>query len=98
MKIVIEQLLDKEDMSQTDARNIMLEIMSGEYNDAQIAGFLIALRAKDTTSAEIAGFVEAMREKMTKVDSNSNAIDMCGTGVDASGTFNISSAASFVVA
>ena len=98
MKIVIEQLLDKEDMSQTDARNIMLEIMSGEYNDAQIAGFLIALRAKDTTSAEIAGFVEAMREKMTKVDSNSNAIDMCGTGGDASGTFNISTAASFVVA
>jgi anthranilate phosphoribosyltransferase len=76
----------------------MFEIMSGEYDDAQIAGFLISLRAKGESSSEIAGFAQAMRDKMTRIDSVDNAIDMCGTGGDASGTFNISTAASFVVA
>jgi anthranilate phosphoribosyltransferase len=98
MKIILEKLLNNISLSQEESRDIMFEIMSGEYNDAQIAGFLIALRAKGERSAEIAGFAQAMREKMTKIDSVDNAIDMCGTGGDASGTFNISTAASFVVA
>jgi anthranilate phosphoribosyltransferase len=72
--------------------------MSGEFNDVQIAGFLIALRSKGESSSEIAGFTQAMREKMTSVPIQSDAIDMCGTGGDARGTFNISTAASFVVA
>jgi anthranilate phosphoribosyltransferase len=76
----------------------MVNIMSGEYDDAKIAGFLIALRAKGENSEEIAGFAQAMREKMTSIPISSDAIDMCGTGGDASGTFNISTAASFVVA
>jgi anthranilate phosphoribosyltransferase len=76
----------------------MFKIMSGEFNDVQIAGFLIALRSKGESSSEIAGFTQAMREKMTSVPIQSDAIDMCGTGGDARGTFNISTAASFVVA
>jgi len=98
MKQIIEKLLDKINLTQEESRETMFLIMSGEYNDAQISGFLIALRAKGESSSEIAGFAQAMRDKMTKIDCVDDAIDMCGTGGDASGTFNISTAASFVVA
>ena len=98
MKIIIEKLLGNQSLAQEESRDVMFKIMSGEYDDAQIAGFLIALRAKGERSAEIAGFAQAMRDKMTKIESVDDAIDMCGTGGDASGTFNISTAASFVVA
>ena len=98
MKHVLEQLLDKQNLTVNEAFNMMLSIMSGEYDDAQIAGFLLALRAKGETIDEITGFAQAMREKMVSVRLDSPAIDMCGTGGDASGTFNISTAATFVVA
>ena len=98
MKNIIEKLLSGISLSQIEARNIMGKIMSGDFDDSQISGFLIALRSKGENYQEIAGFAEAMREKMTHVDSIENAIDMCGTGGDSSGTFNISTAASFVVA
>ena len=98
MKFIIEQLLDQKSLTQEEAREVMDKIMSGKYDDAQISGFLIALRAKGENYEEIAGFVQAMRDKMTPIDSVEDAIDMCGTGGDALGTFNISTAASFVVA
>jgi len=98
MKIILEKLLNNISLNQEESRDLMFKIMSGEYDDAQIAGFLIALRAKGEKSEEIAGFAQAMRDKMTHIESVDDAIDMCGTGGDASGTFNISTAASFVVA
>ncbi len=98
MKAIIEQLLGREDLTRDKAYQVMLRIMSGEFDDAQTAGFLIALRAKGETPAEVAGFAQAMREKMTPVSISSEAIDMCGTGGDARGTFNISTAASIVAA
>jgi hypothetical protein len=98
MKQNIEKLLNNISLTQKESHDIMLKIMSGEFSDAQISGFLIALRAKVESSSEIAGFAQAMRDKMTKIESIDDAIDMCGTGGDASGTFNISTAASFVVA
>ena len=98
MKIILEKLLNNISLNQEESRDVMFKIMSGEYDDAQIAGFLIALRAKGEKSEEIAGFAQAMRDKMTNIESVDDAIDMCGTGGDASGTFNISTAASFVVA
>ena len=98
MKQLLEQLLEGDDLSHDSAFDVMLSIMSGKFNDAQIAGFLMALRAKGETVDEIAGFANAMREKMVSVPLVSPAIDMCGTGGDARGTFNISTAASFVVA
>ena len=98
MKQILEQLLDKQNLARDDAFSIMLSIMSGEYNDAQIAGFLMALRSKGETVDEITGFAQAMREKMVKVPLETPAIDMCGTGGDALGTFNISTTATFVVA
>jgi len=98
MKTMLDNLVAKKDLSQEEARNMMIRIMSGEFDDAQISGFLVALRAKGETSSEIAGFAQAMREKMTSVPVASEAIDLCGTGGDHKGTFNISTAASFVVA
>ena len=98
MKQNIEKLLNNISLTQEESLDIMLNIMSGKFSDAQISGFLIALRAKGESSSEIAGFAQAMRDKMTKIESIDGAIDMCGTGGDASGTFNISTAASFVVA
>ena len=98
MKQILEQLLSKQNLNRNEAFNLMLSIMSGEYDNAQIAGFLIALRAKGETVDEITGFAQAMREKMITVPLDSAAIDMCGTGGDALGTFNISTAATFVVA
>lgn len=98
MKQILEQLLEGNDLSNDRAFDVMLSMMSGKFNDAQIAGFLMALRAKGETVDEIAGFANAMREKMVSVPLASPAIDMCGTGGDARGTFNISTAASFVVA
>ena len=83
MKKILEQLLDGENLSRNQANNIMLSIMSGEFNDAQIAGFLMALRGKGETVEEITGFAEAMRKKMVRVPTTSEAIDMCGTGRDA---------------
>ena len=98
MKQILEQLLNKQNLTWDEAFNVMLSIMSGEFDDAQIAGFLMALRAKGETVDEITGFSQAMREKMVTVPLDSPAIDMCGTGGDALGTFNISTAATFVVA
>jgi anthranilate phosphoribosyltransferase len=74
-------------------------IMSGQATEAQIAGILIALRAKGETVDELVGFARTMREHGIKLHiEDINAIDMCGTGGDCSGTFNISTVASFVVA
>ena len=98
MKQILEQLLNKQNLTRDEAFNIMFSIMSGEFNDAQISGFLMALRSKGETVDEITGFAQAMRGKMVTVPLETPAIDMCGTGGDASGTFNISTAATFVVA
>ena len=98
MKQILEQLLNQHNLTRDEAYNIMLSIMSGEYDDAQIAGFLMALRGKGETVDEITGFAQAMREKMVTIQLEAPAIDMCGTGGDALGTFNISTAATFVIA
>lgn len=98
MKDILNRILGHQDLSIDAAREVMMRIMSGEFDDAQIAAFLVALRAKGETSSEIAGFAQAMREKMIRVPITVDAIDMCGTGGDAKGTFNISTVASFVVA
>ena len=97
MRQILEHLLTKQDLTREKAFNVMLSIMSGEHDDAQISGFLMALRAKGETVDEITGFAQAMREKMVPVSLDFPAIDMCGTGGDALGTFNSSTAATFVV-
>jgi len=95
----LARLLDGHDLSRADARAVMGSIMSGEATPAQIAGFLIALRAKGETADEIAGCAEAMREHVLPVKAKrDDLVDTAGTGGDGAKTINISTAAALVAA
>ncbi len=99
----LKRLLEaRETLSQPEARTAMQQILSGTVPDLQIAALLGALAARGERSEEIAGFAEAMRETVTPLPltdaERSRLIDTCGTGGDASGTFNISTAAALVAA
>ncbi len=99
IKEYIEKVIEKEDLSLDESFNAMSEIMSGSVNNSHLAGFLIALKSKGETPAEVAGFAKAMREKSIKLNVDSqNIIDVCGTGGDNSGSFNISTATAFAAA
>jgi anthranilate phosphoribosyltransferase len=87
------------DLPRETMDDVMGQIMDGACNDAQIACFLTALHKKGETVAEVAGAATAMRRRMTPIrSSRPNLIDTCGTGGDASRTFNISTAAALVIA
>jgi anthranilate phosphoribosyltransferase len=95
----LQALLDKKNLSLDEMRGVMRQIMGGNATDAQIGGFLIALRCKGETIDEIAAAAEVMRELATKVNIKGNhVIDTCGTGGDGANTFNISTTCAFVVA
>ncbi|MEQ1560633.1 MAG: anthranilate phosphoribosyltransferase [Methyloglobulus sp.] len=96
---VLQKLLARQDLAAAEMREAMRVIMSGGASDAQVAGFLIALRCKSESVDEIAAAVEVMRELATKVPVTGNhIIDTCGTGGDGANTFNISTTCAFVVA
>jgi len=95
----IARLLDGHDLTRDDACETMRTIMRGEATPAQIAGFLVALRAKGETADEIAGCAEAMREHVLRVNpQRSDLVDIVGTGGDGANTYNISTAAALVAA
>ncbi len=99
MKKYLEKVIEGENLSFDDAYTVMYSIMSGNENNSKIASLLTALKIKRETAEEVAGFVKAMREKAIKIKcDDKNVIDVCGTGGDGSGTFNISTAVGFVVA
>jgi len=97
-------------LSRDEARSVMSEILSGGATDAQIAALLVALHMKGETVEEIVGFAEAIRAAATPIQLARNSaldvsdterdalVDTCGTGGDASGTFNISTATALTVA
>ena len=85
-------------LAMADAIEVMREVMEGETTPAQLGAYLTALSLKGETPEEIAGFATVMREKSLRVNVDGKAIDTCGTGGDRKGTFNISTAAAFVVA
>jgi anthranilate phosphoribosyltransferase len=99
-----------ESLSRDEAREVMTEVLTGKCTDVQIAGLLVGLHMKGETVEEIVGFAEAIRAAAVplKVHQSSTVdvsgtgrdalVDTCGTGGDASGTFNISTATAFVVA
>ncbi len=92
-------LLEGEDLSGEQAYDAMSTIMSGGATDAQIAGFLIALRMKGETVGEITGCARAMREAATRIDvGDLDVVDTCGTGGTHKGTFNVSTASAVVAA
>ncbi len=95
----LARLLDGHDLTRTEAREAMENIMSGDATPVQIAGFLVALRTKGETADEIAGCAEAMRERAVRVHpKRTDLVDVVGTGGDGAGTFNISTAAALVAA
>jgi anthranilate phosphoribosyltransferase len=96
---LIAQLLDRRDLTREQARDAMHEIMRGEATQAQIAGYLVALRAKGETADEIAGSAEAMRDHVLAVQpARDDLVDTAGTGGDGKHTLNISTAAALVAA
>ncbi len=94
----IGQLVVGQALSQAEAAQVMDEIMSGEATPAQFGAFVTALRIKGETADEIAGMAQGMRDKSNRVEYTSALVDTCGTGGDASGSFNVSTAAAFVIA
>ncbi len=100
----------RQSLSREEARSVMSEILSGKCTDAQIAALLVALHMKGETVEEIVGFAEAIRAAAVPLELSRNStldvsgtgrdalVDTCGTGGDASGTFNISTATALVVA
>jgi len=95
----LQKLLNKENLSAHEMRDVTRVIMGGGATDAQIGGFLIALRCKGETIDEIAAAAEVMRELVNKVEiEGEHIIDTCGTGGDGANTFNISTTCAFVVA
>ena len=99
MQTAIRAVTERRDLSGADMREVMRRIMTGEATPAQIGGFLVGLRMKGETVEEIAAAVEVMRELATRIHvSGSHLVDTCGTGGDGVHTFNISTAAAFVVA
>ena len=95
----LARLLEGHDLSRNEARGTMAVIMAGEATDAQIAGFLVALRAKGETADEITGCAEAMREHVLRVrPARTDLVDVVGTGGDGANTYNISTAAALLAA
>lgn len=94
----IQDLLKKKDLKEDDAHHAMDDIMNGQATPSQIAGFLVALRAKGETVPEITGCAVSMREASRRLQLRSTPlVDNCGTGGDGRNSLNISTAAAFVV-
>jgi anthranilate phosphoribosyltransferase len=98
MKAFLAKVASGQKLTREEAEGAFDIIMSGEATPSQIGGFLMALRVRGETVEEIAGAVCSMRGRMTPVQAPEGAIDIVGTGGDASGTFNISTCSAFVVA
>jgi anthranilate phosphoribosyltransferase len=92
----IAKLVDRRDLTEDEASACMDELMSGGATPSQTAALLVALRMKGETVEEITGLARKMREKSLHVEADGPLLDTCGTGGDASGTFNVSTAAAFV--
>jgi anthranilate phosphoribosyltransferase len=95
---ILAKVADGQALGVEEARAAFDIMMSGEATPAQMGGFLMALRVRGETVDEITGAVHTMRSKMTVVEAPDDALDIVGTGGDASGTYNISTCAALVAA
>ena len=98
IKEAIYQLINGNDLTYEQAREVMEEMMTGTATQAQMGGFLTVLRMQGETIDEITAFATVMREKGIKIEPKREVIDIVGTGGDEVGTFNISTTSAFVVA
>jgi len=95
----IQSVIARQDLTRDDMTAVMKQIMTGEATPSQIGGFLVGLRMKGETVDEITAAASVMRELATHVKTDSDfLVDTCGTGGDASGSFNISTASAIVAA
>lgn len=95
----IEKISSLENLTREEASTAMKLILNGEISGEETAAFLMGMRMKGETVAELTSFVQEMRHAAIKVNvDTTNAVDLCGTGGDKSGTFNISTTAMFIVA
>ncbi|MFN7169300.1 MAG: anthranilate phosphoribosyltransferase [Pannonibacter sp.] len=97
-KAYIARIADGEALSREDARAAFDVILSGEATPSQLGGFLMGLRLRGETVDEVTGAVSSMRARMLPVAAPADAIDIVGTGGDATGSYNISTCAALVVA
>ena len=99
MKHVLNRLINHETISAAEAKQILINISKGDYNQSQIAAFLTIFMMRTVTLEELRGFRDALLELCIPVDLAAyNPIDLCGTGGDGKDTFNISTLSSFVTA
>jgi anthranilate phosphoribosyltransferase len=99
MKTILNRLINHETLTNAEAKEVLVNISSGQYNPSQIASFLTVFMMRNSTIEELSGFREALLELCIPIDfSDYNTIDLCGTGGDGKDTFNISTLASFVTA
>lgn len=99
MKHILNRLINHETISKQEAREVLVNISKGEYNESQIAAFLTVYMMRSITIDELEGFRDGLLELCLSVDLSAyNAIDLCGTGGDGKDTFNISTLSSFVTA
>ena len=95
---LISKLMKGDSLTEQESSDAMIEIMEGAATPAQIAGFVVALRAKGESVDEVAGLVRTMRSYGRNVEVDGEVLDTCGTGGDRTGTFNVSTAAAIVCA
>ncbi|MGH7788955.1 MAG: anthranilate phosphoribosyltransferase [Candidatus Binatia bacterium] len=98
IRAAIAHLTAGDDLTEADAEAVVRDIMGGSVTPAQLGAFLVALRMKGERVEEITGAARAMRVHAEHVVTARDVVDTCGTGGDASGTFNISTAAAFIAA
>ncbi len=99
MKKILNRLINHEKITKEEAKNVLVNISKGNYNNSQIASFLTVYMMRTISIAELDGFREALLELCLPIDfSDFNTIDLCGTGGDGKDTFNISTLSSFVTA
>jgi len=99
MKKILNRLINHEQLTKEEARNVLVSISEGSYNQSQIAAFLTVYMMRSVGLEELEGFRDALLDLCLAVDvSDYNTIDLCGTGGDGKNTFNISTLASFVTA
>ena len=99
MKDIINNLSLHRTLSKNEAKNILINISKGKYNNSHVSSFLTVFMMRNISLQELEGFKEALLELCIKIDlSEYNAIDLCGTGGDNKDTFNISTLSAFVTA
>ena len=94
---ILTTLLERRDLSVWESTWAMRQVMRGEVNDAQVAGFLIALRAKGETIDKIVGFRDAILEAAVPLPVSPDVLDIVGTGGDRVGTVNVSTTAAIII-